>query len=184
MAKFKRPKAEKPWPWFTEVQLDEILKIAKPEDKPVFEFLAFTGLRISELCRLDWEEIDLEKETVKVLSTNSDPTKNKKSRIIPMHSRVKNILSNMFKKKGFVFKGYSKDINAKLVSKNLYKRLKKLIKELEIKGCVHSFRKFFASYMANSGVPALVLKEWLGDHDIKILIDSYYKLDEDESYID
>lgn len=53
--------------------------------------------------------------------------------------------------------------------------------KLGIEGCVHSFRKFFCSYMANSGVPATTLIKWSGHSDLKVLMDHYYKLDNNDS---
>jgi len=65
--------------------------------------------------------------------------------------------------------------------RRLLERVKKLCKRLGIDGTIHSFRKFFCSYFANQGVPPLTLMSWSGHSDIKVLIASYYRLNEEDS---
>lgn len=180
----KKPKIE-PLVWFKQKDIDNILSLAKDRDKALFEFLAFTGLRISEVKRLAWADIDLEKGSIIVKSTAENPTKNGTSRMVPMHDRVKNILKSMEVKSELVFhSGKSSkypDANGPLSERRVLTKIKKICLKLGIEGCVHSFRKFFCSYMANSGVPATTLIKWSGHSDLKVLMDHYYKLENSES---
>lgn len=179
LAKVRKPTKE-PLPWFTLSDVEAILNIADQKDSEIFETLAFTGLRIGEIRRLKWSDIDFNNGTLTVLSTLKNPTKNKASRIVPLHIRVLKVLSKAKRNSEFVFtaSASAKHPNGDgQINKNgLSIRLKKICKKISIKGCLHSFRKFFCSYMANKGVPVLTLKEWTGHKDIKVLVNSYYKL--------
>ena len=64
--------------------------------------LAHTGLRISELAGLRWSDVDLEHDTIRVADERSSrrkrragtarTTKGRRSRIVPIHSRLKALL--------------------------------------------------------------------------------------------
>jgi integrase len=175
-----RKAIKEPLPWFTLPEVEQILNLARLEDSRIFEVLAFTGLRIGEMSRLKWSDIDFKKGVLTVLSTIKNPTKGKSSRVIPMHSRVIKVLTNTSIRSSYVFNSSPSskhpDGDGQINKSGLSTRLKKICKKLSINGCVHSFRKFFCSYMANKGVPVLTLKEWSGHKEIRVLIDSYYKL--------
>ncbi|PCJ54047.1 MAG: hypothetical protein COA79_22345 [Planctomycetota bacterium] len=180
----KKPKTT-PLEWFSKGEVEAILKKAKKQDKKIFEVLAFTGMRISEAKRLTWDDVDFEAGFIHVISTNTNPTKSGLSRKIPMHYRVRKVLSSIENQEDFVFNaGKSKkhpDKNGPIHGRKVLARLKKLLDELELQGCLHSFRKFFCSYMANSGVPPTTLIKWSGHQDLKVMMDHYYKLTDDES---
>lgn len=184
MNKLRKPQ-KVPWPWFTYSQVEAVLAVASDKDKKVFEFLAYTGIRIGELKRLCWSHIDFNRNILLVESTPDNPTKGKKQREIPMHDRVLKVLSSLEPKVGLVFNSGKSNKHQKgdgpLNERRLLERVKKICRKLEIEGTIHSFRKFFCSYMANQGIPPLTLMSWSGHSDIKVLINSYYKLNEEDS---
>ncbi|PCJ57250.1 MAG: hypothetical protein COA79_16215 [Planctomycetota bacterium] len=104
---------------------------------------------------------------------------------VPIHFRVREILAEIKDKTGFIFNaGKSKkypNCDGPIHERRLLTRIKRLCDKLEIEGCLHSFRKFFCSYMANSGVPPATLIKWSGHQDLKVFMDHYYKLTDDES---
>jgi integrase len=176
---------KEPFPWFTISDVEQILLQARKSDAEVYEVLAFTGMRIGEIRRLQWSHIDFNRGVLTVVSTSLNPTKGKYSRVIPMHARVIKVLNGLKSKTGLVFNAdvchQFPEGNRPIYKNGLLDRLKVICKNLNVEGCLHSFRKFFCSYMANQGVPVLTLKEWTGHKDIKVLIDSYYKLHEEDS---
>lgn len=173
-------------PWFNSAQVESILETVSETDSRLFEFLAFTGLRISELKRLTWENVDLEKGTIYIESTITNPTKTKRPRILPLHYRAKEVLLAIEGKTDLIFNsGESKKYplgDGPVNERRLLERVKKACRKLEIDGCIHSFRKFFCSYCANNGVPILTLKAWIGhSKSTATLEEHYYLLDEMDS---
>lgn len=134
-------------PWFTQEDIEKILGLANENEKPIFECLAFTGIRISEAVKLTWPDIDFDKGIILVKATSENCSRNGKSRIVPMPDRVKSILMKMKVDSGLVFHSTksSKYPNAdgQLNEKYVISNLNKICLKLGIKGSVHSFRQFF-----------------------------------------
>jgi integrase/recombinase XerC len=81
----RAPKVEKRLPVFLPIDDTERLLNGMPtgeawaeRDRAILETLYSSGLRVSELCSLDWESIDLENQCVRVLG------KGRKERIVPI----------------------------------------------------------------------------------------------------
>jgi len=184
MTKIKRPK-KKSHPWFTLDEVEEILKRAKPGEREVFEVLAFTGFRISELSFLEWDNVDLDSEELLVRQKPNFRIKNETEREIPIHDRVKMVLEKLPKNSNWVFTaGPSKKYpngNGQIKERRWLTKIKRICNEMGIEGCLHSFRHFFASHMANEGVPPLTLMKWLGHSDLDMITKTYYHLGKKES---
>src|SRR5690606_13282287 len=58
--------------------------------REVFEFAALTGLRISELCRLKWEDVDEERRLLRI-----ERQKNGKAQTQPIPSRAVEVLERV-----------------------------------------------------------------------------------------
>ncbi len=59
--------------------------------------------------------------------------------------------------------------------------LKRVLRQLKIRtGNVHSFRRFFISHCANSGVPPFQVMTWVGHADMSMVL-RYYNLADSES---
>ena len=93
----------------------EGLVAACPEDlKPLVTLAFFTAMRKSEIVFLTWGEVDLAKGFIRL---TADRTKTKVARSIPLHPRVKSVLSNIprglhtnrvFLKDGIPFQDFKK----------------------------------------------------------------------------
>ncbi|MFO0935510.1 MAG: site-specific integrase [Gemmataceae bacterium] len=163
--------------------------------------LAITGLRISELANLRWENIDLEKDLLKLtdrslLSRRSERdsasrTKSHRSRSLPIRKELKTILSKLLRHKdGRVFHGPNggkikpdtiRNILIRDVLQPLSNRFPKGVNGKGIAaGRVHSFRHYFCSISADSGVPEQMLMNWLGHRD-SAMIRHYYHMRTEES---
>ena len=97
-AKIKLPRRQRPIPKVvSEADFSKILACIRfsPKrcqknyirDTLIFCMLYYCGLRRGELLALDWDDIDLEKDTLIVRDS-----KNKTARVIPIHPRVKELL--------------------------------------------------------------------------------------------
>ena len=63
---------------------------------------------------------------------------------------------------------------------HILERLKELLRKLKLDGHLHTFRHFFISYCANSGVPPFQLIKWVGHADVGMVM-NYYALKDEES---
>ena len=101
-----------------------------------------------------------------------------------MHVRVEKVLSKLPRCHTWVFTARESSKypsgDHKINGNHLREKLKRILKKLELKGCLHSFRHCFASYCANKGVPPMQLLSWLG-HSSLGMVRKYYHLGEDES---
>ncbi|WP_186753477.1 tyrosine-type recombinase/integrase [Echinicola salinicaeni] len=134
-------------------------------DKMVMEFLYLTGVRLSELLTIQWQDIDIQDQTVKVLG------KRKKQRIIPLtNDLVKNIIS--YKK---VFKETFSNVNEsdyfivintrkQAYPMKIYRIVRKYLDLFAqtSKRSPHLLRHTFATHLLNKGADLNAVKDLLG----------------------
>ncbi len=154
-----------PQPCYTIEQVEVILDAAEGQQRDILEVLAFTGMRIGELVWLTWDDVDFDKGFIRIRPKDDWVPKHNRSRVIPMHGRAEAVLETVAKKHRWVFtalrsKEYPKG-GHQISGVHVLERLKKILKKLGIEGHLHTFRHFFISHCANSGVPAFQLIKWV-----------------------
>jgi integrase len=162
--------------------------------------LACTGMRISELAGLRPRDIDFASGTITLRDETArrqhkDETRTTKSgrnRSFPIHSRLLPILTERCSKtdRTTLFRGPEngalrpdgvRNALIKHVLVPLSKRFPSGEDEIGFKdGRLHSFRHYFCSACANSGVPVNMVMEWLG-HASSDMVRHYYHLHNDEA---
>ncbi len=136
-----------------------------------------TGLRISELGSLSWDQVDLAKGEIRLAAQN---TKTKRSRVIPINRELRTLLERLPRfSDGLVFHGPQggrvkpDKVRTKLVHRVLKPLAARFPKEGKgksfIDGRLHSFRHYFCSTCANSHVPELTVRNWLGHRDSRMI---------------
>ena len=159
--------------------------------------LAHTGMRISELADLRWTDIkgdviilrDKSRQGTKQQRENARTTKGKRSREIPLHPRVAQVLDKIGRKdSGRIFHGPRGgkvkpdtvlDIFKCKVRNPLKDQFPKVDDDDELgfeDGVIHSFRHHFVSRCADLGIDEHKLKTWLGHQD-SAMIRHYYHPD-------
>ena len=148
----------------------------------------FTGMRMGEINTLKVSDIDLNNNVIHVRRTITRGMDYKESlregakteagmRDVPINELAKEVLEDAIKHKprnklGLLF--YDKD-KKKLISttqvNNYFHRLCKKA-GIEERG-QHALRHTFATRCIEAGVPAVVLKTWLGHTDIHVTLDTY-----------
>jgi integrase len=162
----------------------------------VLTALACTGLRISELASLRRSDIDLEKNLIRLTDESTQPkrkrqqvrqTKSGRGRSFPVHQDLQPVVEKLLRSKGdgFVFHGpkggrLKPDTIRQTLVRSVLTALEEEFPprdgELGFKdGRLHSFRHYFASTCANSGVPEQVVMRWLGHQDSR-MVQGYYHL--------
>lgn len=139
--------------------------------KDIYLFAFHTGMRLSEIVNVTWNQISLTDRIIRVSNTKEFITKGKKERIIPINGTLFNMLQNrlpkiisiqkidlLFAMNGFKFKG-----------DYISRKFKKAVKESGINPDIHfhDLRHSFASNMVKKGVSIFIVKELLGHQDVR-----------------
>ncbi len=137
-------------------------------DRAILETLYSTGVRVSELCGMNLDDIDFANETIKVLG------KGGKFRIIPFGRKAREALKNYLNiRANFDNPSQTEDDKKALFLTKNGKRIKPIdvyqivskyistIADIERKG-PHILRHSFATHLLNHGADIMAVKELLG----------------------
>lgn len=150
----------------------------------------YTGIRIGELCALQWKDISLEEKTIKVEKTlqrlqNDDintlqktriiitePKSNAALRIIPLPDFVVEIMSSFQgNPNSYLLSGECKTI---VEPRTMQNRFKNYLVDGKIDDMnFHSLRHTFATRCIEVGFDVKTLSEILGHSSVKITLDKY-----------
>lgn len=162
--------------------------------------LATTGLRIQELAGLRWCDVNFDTNVITIKDESGTPqrklrraartTKTGRGRTFPLHKALRELLEQLPRAgDGRIFHGANGGrVDDDRVRQALIRRvLKPLAPRFPTTddigfadGRLHSFRHFFCSTCANSGVPELVVMRWLG-HSSSRMVKRYYHLHDSEA---
>jgi len=169
----KNPRTSKKLPEITSAE--NILKTFELADeaetnpalvKVIFELLYGCSLRVSEVCNLKAGDLDLDKNSIRVLGKGS------KTRIVPIGEKSKKNLEDYIK--SFPIDNYSEPFlknknGKKLYEKYVYRIVNKyLSKVTDIKKkSPHILRHSSATHMLDKGADLRAVKEILGHENLK-----------------
>ena len=185
-------------------QLKEMRVLSEDEERILVAYLTFdtdltklgillalyTGLRIGELCALQWKDFDFENSTIKIHSTlqrlqKNDPQEPMKThiiitqpksyssyRLIPIPSCLLNtIKSHQNLPNNYLLTGLH---SVFVEPRTLQNRFKRILKECNIDNAnFHSLRHTFATRCVEAGFDIKSLSEILGHSSVKITLDRY-----------
>lgn len=131
-------------------------------DKAILELLYSSGLRVSELCNLNYEDINIHESLVKIMG------KGKKERIVPIGSKALDAtktyiverLLRKTKEKAFFLNRLGK----RLSERGIRRIVEKYSRLSSLKGRIspHTLRHTFASHLLQGGADLRVIQELLG----------------------
>ncbi len=169
------PKAAKPIPVFIEEEgIQSLLSVkpTEPEDfrnKAILELLYGTGMRVSELCGLNDQDIDFDNRLVTVLG------KRRKQRIIPVIDRAIDAVREYMQVRDQIsnnelgVKSLFVSSNGKrMLPASVYRIVAKRIREVsnvERKG-PHTLRHSFATHLLNHGADLEAVRQLLGHESL------------------
>ncbi len=173
------PKRGKTLPEFlTEAEIEQVMnnvKINTPagyRNRAILELLYATGMRISELSNLNFENLNLDENEIKVFG------KGAKERIVLVSERAKKFLETYIKTvRGLIAKGSEMSVNSPVfINKTGYRlqpqsvriAINDVMNNIELPKHVtpHVFRHSFATKMLENGADLRVVQELLGHSSI------------------
>lgn len=174
-------------------QVNSILAAARGPRQIQFAVLAFTGMRSGELQRLRPEDVDLQGGWIRIVSRDGGETKSRRSRKVPIHPRLRDLLTTMPKaKRPWYFTAGASSryptgdhwINPKRLNEDFIELITKLklpASRKENGFTIHSLRHFLETFCVNTGIPQRVIDTWLGHRSDQSMAAVYYKLSDADS---
>jgi integrase len=192
--------AEEPEKYMEKEELLTFLHTAKwkgmERDYIIFMVLAYTGMRVGELCALKWSDIDLEAHTISISKTYYNPKNNIKDyRLLPpktpssrrvigidqdlvellqQHKAVQELTRERYKDtyhdKDFVIAKMDKSRGYPEYIKTIENRMRRLLKYagLDQELTPHSLRHTHVSLLAAAGIPLHEIMDRLGHKDDEV----------------
>ncbi len=177
VASVRTPRQQKRLPKFLDPhEVERLLDAPKGDglltlrDRAILETLYSTGMRVSELCRLDLEDVDFLGEVVRVKG------KGRKERLAPIGSYAVEALrhyldaraahpnAESFEAKPLLINRHGKRLNQRSVRRKLAKYLAEAGLDPAISP--HTLRHSFATHMLNRGADLRAVQELLGHQSL------------------
>lgn len=173
----------------TPLSLEEQLKIENSTNKykDLFVFLLYTGLRKGEVAGLTWEDIDFEKNTIRInkaisFDTNKGSLKGTKTdndRIIPILDKTRPILESRANNKESKYVFYKQD-KGQLSDIAIKRMLESFKKETDVEFSLHQLRHTFCTMLYYSGISTKKAQQLMGHKSLKVTLEIYTHLDEEQ----
>jgi integrase len=114
-----------------------------------------TGARVSEICSLKWDDVDLKNEMLTL------DGKGRKERVVPIPNRLLEHLKNIKKEGKYILTtSRSRD--------DISHQFRKYADEIDLNTFkFHNLRDTYASWLVQQGTPLKIIQELLGHEDIK-----------------
>jgi integrase len=162
-----------PQPCWTEEETGSILIAAPAELRPVFTILAETGMRVSELFWLTWDDIDLKSNKLWVRAKEGWSPKRRDRRWMPLSPDARVAIESLPRKWKWVVtmpSSYAHTEPGRQWDRcRLLRGLKKILKPLGLVGKLHTFRHAFISRALLKNTPVALVREWVGHVDPHVI---------------
>lgn len=136
-------------------------------DRCILELLYAAGLRVSELCNLDLNDLDMQRGLVRIFGKGS------KERLVPLHAQMLTILEDFIKHCRPMFSPKCSNLftnrsGKALTRQYLWKMVKKYALTADIRREIspHTFRHSFATHLLEGGADLRSVQMLLGHADI------------------
>lgn len=145
-------------------EIKKLISAADDKMKLIIKTFIYTGLRISELINLRWQDVDFKRQEITIQTHDNFQPKDYEARTITLHEKLFKLLYPIRQEQGLIFlneydEQYADDI--------LEKKFRKLTKKVGITNCTpHTLRHTYASHLVMSGGDLVTIKELLGHSNI------------------
>ncbi len=162
----------------TEDDLRRLLDSADPYFRPILTLALITGMRLGEILKMRWKDINFRLGTICIPKENS---KSKKERIVPIDSVIFNVLDSIEKKGKYVFMN---DLTGKR-RKDVRKAFKSACERAEIphgrkNGLIFHDLRHLAAYRLVQLTDIVTASKILGHSDVKMTLRYCHPSDKDK----
>ena len=164
--KFKEPNNSRDFDYFKDDEIKKIVKASSPLFRPLVMTAFYSGMRKGEIIGLRWDNVDFDRNVIKVVWSYDTVTKGKEVRIVGMHTKLRKellIYKEIAVKSIYVFPNHKGKMrnNYNKVWKNTLKRA-----EVDYRN-FHVTRHTFATIFLREGSSLAYLQQILGHSNIK-----------------
>jgi len=173
--------------------IDTAKQYGRDRDYIIFLTLAYTGMRVGELCALKWSDIDFEEQTISITKTCYNPNNNTRKYILltpktkksirtidtdrllvnelkihqVVQNRLKMLRRDIYHDEGFVFAQTNRYPGYPAYIKLIEIRMRRLLRlsKLDTSLTPHSLRHTHTSLLAEAGVSLEQIMHRLGHSD-------------------
>lgn len=157
--------------WFTMPQLEQMYDAAVtvfgyPVIGEIILFLGLTGLRLSELQRLRAMDVDIANLRIHVGGRDGFVTKARNWRVIPIQERILPFLVERTSNRPPRKHVFADDFGSVDSLRRTFNKIRKYV-GIDDKYVIHSLRHSYATFLNESGVPPMTIKDLLGHKRIE-----------------
>ncbi len=138
------------------------MRAIAPLYEPLISFYLVTGMRRSEALRLEWKDVNFESGVLTVARA-----KGRRPRLIPMAPPARRILMAR-KGESKPFDWYPSSVN------RVFRQVRHNAKLDDV--TIHDLRRTFGTMLAQAGVNALFIQQWMGHSDPMVTREHYIGL--------
>lgn len=151
--------------YFSKPEIDLIFDSVKHSQKNylLLSLLWQTGARVSEILQLKVKDIDFHSRSIRITTLKQ---KSRPQRVIPLQGNLLGLLGAFIASCELKREDFILDITRQRVHQIVREAVTK-VNLGEERAHPHTFRHSFAVYAVLSGVPILVIKNWLGHSNIQ-----------------
>ncbi len=164
LLKDEKEKARRNPPTYNQGELNQLFRKCGSFEKAAFATLLLTGMREQELCHLDWCDVDLKKETVRVSGEGKEgfSPKDYEERVIPIPADLVVLLKQLSHKSERVFPSARGGRET-----HLLRRLKAVAKGAGVQhATLHKFRHTYATRLLEKGCDIVTVQHLMGHSDL------------------
>ncbi len=163
---------DKSRPNLTEEDIEKLFnEIDNKFIEKIVKFALYTGMRLSEIINLQWDDIDYNKRIITIKNKETFSTKTRKDREIGLTSAILNLLNdsqningNIIEIKNGYLYVFGNTNGFRYSSSYISKQFKRYVRKTNLndKICFHSLRHTALTNMATRGIPLTIIKDLAG----------------------
>jgi len=142
--------------YLTSDEISKLLSMSSGDVKIFLQFAIYTGMRLGNLQRLEWDDIDFSTGVIHVLKPKSG-----KKYDVPLNDTLIDLIKTMTKGQ--------RPTGIVLNTRDIGRKMRRLFKEADIKNSnIHVLRHTFASHLVMKGNGLYAVSQLLGHADMKM----------------